>query len=451
MGNFISFSHRITRTSLLYYRGFFFYLVGQGRSETYAIHPTSSTCPMKVEPSDSDETRRFKQHARIHCFTLASDFYCYNKPFYRKPLYRDDLIDNLSNVAIPGTGIPLSLFMHSKITALACVLVVSPVCCLIAAFHLWFLTGFKSSISGEYASRLLTPNDWFSYWRLNCSVVALHSLLNNFPPGYEMENKWTFLKEGKNRGVPVSPFLDYPSLVVKNRNVEGGMGIFFYKNAIDGGDWIIQEKIHNSEFVTSLLPSNPPLSTFRVITQSRASINLDKEAKLEDIIALSCVFRAGRANASTDHDSILYDVDIATGTIQGGTTNAHWYKLGFRNFLFGRGKWRSFHGEYGSHPDGENILVTGKVVPDIHKLLKLVAESHLKMCPDVPFAGWDVVLSSNPSVPVCLLEVNLSCNFFRGTFDVSKYFDFIDESLAHLQNLRIKADMEETTVRHKEM
>lgn len=47
----------------------------------------------------------------------------------------------------------------------------------------------------------------------------------------------------------------------------------------------------------------------------------------------------------------------------------------------------------------------------------MVEESHFKMCPDVPFAGWDVVLSSDPKVPVCLLEVNLSCNFFRGSFD----------------------------------
>ena len=29
-------------------------------------------------------------------------------------------------------------------------------------------------------------------------------------------------------------------VVVKNKNIEGGMGIFFYKNAVHGGDWIIQ-------------------------------------------------------------------------------------------------------------------------------------------------------------------------------------------------------------------
>ena len=64
----------------------------------------------------------------------------------------------------------------------------------------------------------------------------------------------------------------------------------------------------------------------------------------------------------------------------------------------------------------------------------------MKLCPDVPFVGWDVVLSKDPKLPVCLLEVNLSCNFFRGTFDYKTYLDFIDESLVKLQTLRLAAD-----------
>jgi len=446
----ISFAYELIRTTILYYQGFFFYLSGKGRTlpfERKISQEIATKFPFQAYANDSKELHRFKQHARIHLFTLASDFYCYDKPFYRKSTYKEDLLDNLSNVAIPGTGLPLSIFMYSKITAYICVLVVNPICCLIAAIHLWFLTHFQSSITKEYTNRLFTPNDWFSYWRLNCSIVALHSLLNNTPSGYEMENKWTFLQEGKNRNVPTSPFLEYPELVIKNRNIEGGMGIYFYKNSTIGGDWIIQEKIHNSDFVLSLLPTNPPLSTFRVITQSKASIHLDRQVKLEDITALSCVFRAGRKNAKTDHDSILFDVDIETGIIGGGTTNAHWYKLGLQHL--GRGKWRSFHGEYSTHPDGEEIFVTGKTIPNIKHLLQLVEDSHFKMCPDVPFAGWDVVLSSNPTVPVCLLEVNLSCNFFRGTFDVDKYLDFIDESLVKLQKLRIQADEEKKTFQNK--
>jgi hypothetical protein len=42
----------------------------------------------------------------------------------------------------------------------------------------------------------------------------------------------------------VSPFItDLPDLVCKNKNIEGGMGIHFFKNAAFGGDWILQEKM----------------------------------------------------------------------------------------------------------------------------------------------------------------------------------------------------------------
>lgn len=110
--------------------------------------------------------------------------------------------------------------------------------------------------------------------------------------------------------------------------------------------------------------------------------------------------------AATDHDSVLFDVDVKTGLIKGGTTNAHWYRLGLHETLPGRCPWRSYDSKRcHSHPDG-NIAVAGNYVPDISNLLALVEKSHLDLCPRVPLAGWDVVLSADPNVPVCLLEVS---------------------------------------------
>ena len=398
-----------------FYNGFLYYLFGEGRYSPYPLNNENTIASLKINSNDSKETALFKQHARVHLFSLASNFYLYKKPHYRKGSYRDDLVDNLRNVAIPGTGIPLSIFARSRILALGFLLTAYPAISLVASLHKWFMSKFETPIGEEFGRRLLAPDDWFSYWRLNCNVVGLHSLLNDMPKGYEMENKWTFLDEGAKLGVPVSPFLQTPGIVVKHRNEEGGMGIHFYKNATAGGDWIIQEKIANSDWVSTLLPPNAPLSTFRVITQSRASIDIQAPPSVSQVTALSCVFRAGREGAATDHDSILFDVDVNTGLIRGGTTNAHWYRLGLHEALPGRCPWRSHH-NYQSHPDGD-IAVSGNYVPDIKGMLALVEESHFKMCPDVPFAGWDVVLSADPKVPICLLEVNLSCNFFRGSFD----------------------------------
>jgi len=406
------------------------YLCGGGRRNPY--NPSSF---LKANEKDSAEEVLFKQHARVHLYGMASAFYLYNKPHYRKGSYRDDLLDNLRNLAFPGTGIPLSWFVWNKLSALGLVLGINPLVCLMASFHHWWQTG--GSISKEYATRLLAPNDWFSYWRLNCNIVGLHSYLDKTrcQADYDMENKWTFLQEAEKLKVPISPYLKMPAVVLKHRNEEGGLGIFFYKNAVDGGDWIIQEKISNSDWVSSVLPPNAPLSTFRVLTQSRSGLS-EKSPEPSDVMALSCVFRAGRKNAATDHDSILFDVNHSTGEIKGGTTNQHWYKLGF--FQWVRCPWRSEH-SFTHHPDG-NIPITGEVVqPDISKLMQLAEEAHYKMCPLVPLAGWDVVLCKEEPT-ICLLEVNLSCNFFRGSFDEKVYFDFMEDAITSFQAKRLLQD-----------
>lgn len=435
MGQVISLPFKLLKHTTTYYRGFLHYWIGKGRHSSYS---SSSFSPLAPKPKDTTEERQFKQHARIHLYSLASTFYLYNKPHYRKGSYRDDLMDNLRNVAVPGTGIPLHWMASSRLCALGFLTWSYPTLSLIASVHQWIKTRGKSSISEEYATRLLAPNDWFNYWRLNCNIVGLHSLLNGeaVREDYDMENKWTFLEQGQARGVPVSPYLQTPAVVVKHRNEEGGLGIHFFRNATDGGDWIIQERLLNSEWVQSMLPDNAPLSTFRVITCSSKSHDITKKGTPSDVTALSCVFRAGRAGAATDHDSILFDVDVKTGTILGGTTNAHWYRL----WTWLTCPWRSHH-DYSVHPDGE-IPVTGNQVPDIKKVLALVEESHLKLCPNVPLSGWDVVFSTDKRVPICLLETNLSCNFFRGSFDLQTYLDFCDASLGQSQKLRLEADQD---------
>ena len=78
-----------------------------------------------------------------------------------------------------------------------------------------------------------------SYWRLNCALASYYELVTK-ERGYDLENKWTFLKECMAKGVPCSPCLDMKGLCIKHKNEEGGLGIHFFKNATKGGDWIIQ-------------------------------------------------------------------------------------------------------------------------------------------------------------------------------------------------------------------
>ena len=82
--------------------------------------------------------------------------------------------------------------------------------------------------------------------------------------------------------------------------------------------------------MAKFLPKNAPLSTFRVMTGSKlgmASSGTKRNKSEPPIFAFSCVFRAGREGSSTDHDSILFDVDVPNKKMGVGTVNMHWYQV----------------------------------------------------------------------------------------------------------------------------
>lgn len=373
--------------------------------------------------------------ARVQCYSLALIFYLWSKPHYRNSTFKEDMIKNLRNVAIPGTGIPMSWHCFFKATVYILILILNPVMCFLSAINMQRKHG--RPWAQAYVEQLLCPQDWFSFWRLNCRLASYHALVTG-SKGYGQEDKWTFLSDGQSKGVPISPFLDVPAVVIKDKNEEGGMGLFFFKNATEGGNWIIQERLDNDAFVSSLLPDNAPLSTMRVISASRWWLEKRKGRTPgpDCIESLSCVFRAGRQGADTDHSSILFDVDTSTGTILKGTTNAHWYEIGPTKAF--KTPWVSTH-DMTHHPDN-NKLITGAIVPDMEGKLALVADAHFKLLPDVPLVGWDVALTSKG---VYLLEVNLSCNFFRGSFSLGPYVQFIHDYFVALEEERATHAKEE--------
>mmetsp|Transcript_6552 Transcript_6552/g.20455 ORF Transcript_6552/g.20455 Transcript_6552/m.20455 type:complete len:435 (+) Transcript_6552:50-1354(+) len=371
----------------------------------------------------------------VHVFSLALALRLWDRPHYRKSSYAADVRDNFRNVAVPGTGVPLSILARHKVLTVAFLAVGYPFACLCAAVaHVRRNAGV--SLRAAYREQLLAPKDWFSLWRINSRLAAWHSLVTRRSNGdseswhdYAMENKWTFLEKGLELGVPVSPVLSKPvRLCVKHKNEEGGLGIYFYENALNGGDWIIQEVMDNAEAVATLLPADAPLSTFRVMTASKASLlqgNGPPLTEEEVFFPLSCVFRAGRAGAATDHSSILFDVDVRTGTIGRGTTNAQWYRL-----YETRVPWGPPPPIY-DHPD-TGARVSGHTIPDFHaKVLQVAVDAHKALLPNVPLAGWDVVLAKQHGP--CLLEANLSCNFFRGSFDEALYYGLIHDFFAFCQ------------------
>lgn len=241
-----------------------------------------------------------------------------------------------------------------------------------------------------------------------------------------MEDKWTFLCEAEKSGVPVSPSLRAAKIVCKHRNEEGGLGYKSFSNAAKGGDWIIQEHLsNNSAKLGAVLPNNAPLSTFRVIT---AATPLDAAGDAYKTRALSCVFRAGRAGAATDHVCILFNVDRETGKVTHGTTNQHWYQLGAAKAL--ACPWGVYTHDINQHPDSNQAVVGHSFESDIQEILAVSEKAHMTLAPGVPIIGWDVAVTENHGI--LLLEGNFSCNFFCADFDMDEYLHMLD---AHIRNL----------------
>jgi len=88
------------------------------------------------------------------------------------------------------------------------------------------------------------------------------------------------------------------------------------------------------------------------------------------------------------------------------------------------------------HPDC-GVKVAGRRVP-IEAMQRLCIDAHATLLPDVPMAGWDVALTNKGML---LLETNLSCNFFRGTFDEDKYFGFVHDYFSMLDQDVNHADL----------
>lgn len=64
-----------------------------------------------------------------------------------------------------------------------------------------------------------------------------------------------------------------------------------------------------------------------------------------------------------------------------------------------------------------------------YRMVKVCVDAHKRALPGVPFVGWDLALT--PKGPL-LLEANLSCNLFQGTFDHRLYVDVVDDYFSHL-------------------
>ncbi|GAX73740.1 hypothetical protein CEUSTIGMA_g1193.t1 [Chlamydomonas eustigma] len=386
---------------------------------------------------------RSDPYSSIWLYSLVHTIRLYNKKHYRSPTLGADIRANLRNLAIPASGIPMHLFFQNVFSASFFIIFIYPFAALVASAILSMY--LKSPISTLFHEHLLQPSHWFARWRLNCFLVAWHAMLNEEDEGvmgqYSLEGKGEFLRAAEAAGdIPISPFrTDIGTLFAKHTHIEGGMGIHVLRNFTQGGDWILQDALTNDAALSRLLPPHTPLSTLRVVTGSRhwlASsrsthprniVNATATPLVDSVSVFTVVLRAGRAGASTDHNSICFPVDSTSGQLGLGRSNQHWYKLGTQNTFKVHDV---FLKTWPGHPDGVG-LIEGQEIPGIQSICDLCRRSHSKLLPEVPLVGWDVALTAELG-PV-ILELNISCNFFLGEVDTAMYLKFMQDFVKAMQ------------------
>ena len=107
--------------------------------------------------------------ARVHCLGRVLHVDMWRQPHYRCASWREDMRNNLRNVALPGTGVPLSVLCVSRSAVAAFVVAGRPASALAAA--LWEALCSPCAGSGRsrllaalqlYRKHLLAPSDWYA-------------------------------------------------------------------------------------------------------------------------------------------------------------------------------------------------------------------------------------------------------------------------------------------------
>ena len=160
---------------------------------------------------------------QCHIYSLALIFTIWNRPHYRNGTFQQDMINNLCDVAVPGTGLPLHLFAYSKIFTYWLIFIGYPIIACISAIY-QCKTSFIVFCE-TFSKQLTEPQDWFSFWRLNCRLATYHAYWSDHKQDYDLEDKWTFLQEADKQNVAVTPYMKLKGIVCKHRNMEGGLGM----------------------------------------------------------------------------------------------------------------------------------------------------------------------------------------------------------------------------------
>merc|ERR1719446_1575359 len=116
----------------------------------------------KIDQKDGLSMSAEEEHSlfvAVWLHTISLNLELWSKPHYRANSLRDDLIANFSNIAFPGTGIPLSWVCYSKVVAIMYFILLHPFVVLASSIGIFSSAVHRKerAFGNIFAEELLAP------------------------------------------------------------------------------------------------------------------------------------------------------------------------------------------------------------------------------------------------------------------------------------------------------
>jgi len=285
-----------------------------------------------------------------------------------------------------------------------------------------------------FREELLHSTHWLQMWLNSYIFVSQSAISRSTKEAYELEDQIEFMTAAQEKKLKTLGSMDdVRKVVVKRADVEGGMGIFFYENALNGGEWVIQEIPEAHATLREIFPSHYSVPRFHVITMLPYRQDEEKSVNVKTasvVLQIEAPF-SSKYLAHQDH-SIYFDVSPATCTIEHGVIHSRWYNTGILSFL-------RFHTWQRSRPvtriDGKTVV--GTHIAEISQVIELAEKAHSLMVPKVPVASWVIQLSDQGAM---VERVHFQASKWGRFTNFKLYYNTLSDWMLHYQVKRMVSE-----------
>ena len=362
------------------------------------------------------------EQAKVNLFSLAAVFQLWNTMDHNSQPLHQSLRIRLKHITLPWTGLPLSWWLISRPMYVVFVLAAFPMMCLFAAISKSGLLGLLGA-PAEFREQLEHSSHWLISW-LNGYILVAHAASPTTKSTFLLEDQVTFLNTARGKKLSAIGSLEGSNIVVKNANVEGGMGIFFFKNIESGGDWAFQEIPLPHKALQEVIPLHYGAPRFHVVTMLPFRNDEEKDKSVKTLSVVLQVLPPVASGTPVDH-SMYFDVSPFSCTIENGSTHTRWYNKGPIAAL------RYDLGQSGlpiTRVEGK--IVIGTNVPEVSAVMELAHKSHSLLGAGIPLASWTIQLTDEGAV---LERVSFQASNWSSFTDYKLFYRTVCEWTNHYQ------------------